>query len=230
MSAPTVATNLSSSTKPELRLDWCSAKASKYAVMNWHYSKKMPRGKLVKIGIWEDGNFIGAVIFARGANHLADKAYGCSATGFCELVRIAMREHKVSVSKCIALALKFLQRQSAGVELVISYADPAQGHHGGVYQASNWIYVGKGDKTREYFKDGKWVHRREASYSPFGSGGAKSVKGLPCRVVDGKHKYLYPLTPEMRAKIEPLRKPYPKRASDKGNHPDQGQGGGAVPT
>ena len=97
MSAPTVATNLSSSTKPELRLDWCSAKASKYAVMNWHYSKKMPLGKLVKIGIWEDGNFIGAVIFARGANHLAGKAYGCSATGFCELVRIAMREHKVWV-------------------------------------------------------------------------------------------------------------------------------------
>lgn len=48
--------------------------------------------------------------------------------------------------------------------------------------------------------------------------------------VPGKHKYLYPLTPEMRVKIEPLAKPYPKRASNKGNHPDQGQGGGAVPT
>ena len=51
-----------------LRLDWCSYKAAKHAVMNWHYSKTMPIGKLVKIGVWEDDKFIGVVIFGLGAS------------------------------------------------------------------------------------------------------------------------------------------------------------------
>jgi len=46
--------------KVELKLDWCSYQAAKYAVENWHYSKCMPVGKLVKIGVWEDKKYIGA--------------------------------------------------------------------------------------------------------------------------------------------------------------------------
>ena len=53
-------------TKPELRLDFCSYQAAQYACRRWHYSKKIPVGKLVKIGVWEDGKFIGAIIFGDG--------------------------------------------------------------------------------------------------------------------------------------------------------------------
>ena len=47
-----------------------------------------------------------------------------------------------------------------------------------------------------------------------------------------KHRYLYPLDAAMRAQIEPLRKPYPKRAASidsdaAGFHPAEG---GANPT
>ena len=47
------------SDKVDLRLDWCSYEAAKYAVEHWHYSKRMPKSKLAKIGVWEDGEFIG---------------------------------------------------------------------------------------------------------------------------------------------------------------------------
>jgi hypothetical protein len=47
-----------------------------------------------------------------------------------------------------------------------------------------------------------------------------------------KHKYLMPLDEDMRRQIEPLRKPYPKRAGSAGSgtSPDQGGRGGATPT
>jgi hypothetical protein len=44
------------------------------------------------------------------------------------------------------------------------------------------------------------------------------------RIVAGfKHRYLMPLDNEMRAKIEPLRKPYPKRVKQAmtGDQPEQ---------
>ena len=65
--APNVAQN-SSPNKPVLRLDWCTYKAAKYAVEHWHYSRRMPDPKCAKIGVWEDGHFIGAVIFSRGVS------------------------------------------------------------------------------------------------------------------------------------------------------------------
>ena len=37
-----------------LRLDFCSHDAAKHAVMRWHYSRQMPKAKLVKVGVWED--------------------------------------------------------------------------------------------------------------------------------------------------------------------------------
>jgi len=45
-----------------LHLDWCSHDAARHAVMRWHYSRQMPSCKLVKVGVWEDGRFVGAII------------------------------------------------------------------------------------------------------------------------------------------------------------------------
>ena len=55
------------SSKSDLRLDWCSHEAAKYAVEHWHYSQRMPAGKNTYIGAWEGGKFIGALVFGLGA-------------------------------------------------------------------------------------------------------------------------------------------------------------------
>ena len=55
------------SSKPELLVDWCSAEAARYAVEHWHYSRRMPRFKLSKLGVWENNAFVGVVIFGQGA-------------------------------------------------------------------------------------------------------------------------------------------------------------------
>ena len=79
--------------KPTLKLDWCSHEAAKYACQNWHYSKCVPVGKLVKIGVWEDSKFIGVIIYSRGANKSLMSQVGLDQTEGCELTRVAMNKH-----------------------------------------------------------------------------------------------------------------------------------------
>jgi hypothetical protein len=226
----------SSNTKPELRLDWCSYQAAKYACEHWHYSGCVPAGKLVKIGVWENKQFIGAVLFSWGANRNIGSPYGLQMNQCCELVRIALANHHTPVTRILKIAISMFKKQSPGIALIVSYADQNQDHHGGIYQGGNWFYVGQtGKDTNNYcpdwsvkFPDGRLMHRKTYA-SKYGTTKPREI-GLEYFIHKPKHKYLYLLTPEMRAKIEPLAKPYPKRAPDKGNHPDQGQGGGAIPT
>ena len=65
--------------------------------------------------------------------------------------------------------------------MVISYADPAQRHAGGIYQATNWIYQGEGlnlmpnysvSLTKEPYK---WIHSRTV-FSKFGSHNIEKLK------------------------------------------------------
>jgi len=196
-------------------VDWCSYKAAKYAVMHWHYSKCMPVGKLVKIGVWEGGQFIGCVLFGRGATQFAGRQYGLGSTEVCELVRIALCKHAAPVSQVAASAVRILRHANPGLRLIISFADPDQGHNGTIYQAMNWLYAGVGQGSREFFHDGRWKHNREVTSGAFGKPRKIADYGsLPSRATTGKHKYLYPLDRAMRRQIEPLRKPYPKRASE----------------
>ncbi len=209
--------------KHDLRVDWATHDAAKYACLNWHYSKCLPVGKLVKVGAWEYGKFIGVVIFGRGANHNMGKSFGLKQDECVELVRIALTNHATPVSKIAALAMRFLKNENKGLRLVVSYADPEQGHHGGVYQAGNWIYKGLSSKAVKVFYKGKWTHKKTVDDA------GVDQSGLKKKVVQGKHTYLMPLDKEMRANILPLSKPYPKRVT-KANSGDQLESGGAIPT
>ena len=223
----------SDGTKPELKLDWCSHAAAKYAVEHWHYSKTMPIGPLVKVGVVEDGGFIGCVIFARGNSPTLGNSYGLQMTEVCELVRVALTVHRSPVSRIVAISLWFLRKSNPGLRLVVSFADPSQGHHGGIYQAGGWIYTGWSEPSWQWFYEGRWKHNREVTSGAFG--GSRKVadyKVLPKRLPLGKHRYLYPLDSAMRAQIAPLAKPYPKRGTGEiDNAPGSNrETGGAGPT
>lgn len=194
--------------KPQLKIDWATHEAAKYACENWHYSKCLPVGKLVKVGAWEDNKFIGVVLFGRGANYNMVKGYGLGQDQGCELVRIALTSHKTPVSKIAAMAMRFLKKQSPNLRLIVSYADPEQGHHGGIYQAGNWLYRGLSSSALKVWYNGKWSHKKTVD-----DAGIDQTNMIKKRV-SGKHTYLMPLDAEMRERILPLSKPYPKRVKE----------------
>ena len=215
--------------RPELRIDWATHEAAKYAVENWHYSKSLPAGKSVKIGVWENDRFTGCVVFSLGANPNLASPYGLQKTEACELTRFALNTHTTPVSRIIRIAIKMLKTTCPKLRLIVSYADDGQGHHGGIYQAGNWVFVGIHSGERNVIlRSGKRVHPRQA-YSLYGT---TRPDGSHTVVASSKHKYLMPLDDEMRNCIEPLRKPYPKRVRsvDSDTSGDQPEMGGATPT
>ncbi len=196
-----------------LKLDWCSHAAAKWAVENWHYSRSMPTGKMVKVGAWEDGSFIGAVIFSHGGSQALGAKWGCTPLETCELTRVALTGHKAPVSRIVAIALRMLRKHCPGTRLVVSFADPTEGHAGGIYQAGGWLYTGRTPDNFEFRLYGKRIQKRAYTGIQFGKPGSKAT--LPPGAVKvptvGKHRYLMPLDDETKARLAPRAMPYPKR-------------------
>lgn len=199
-----------------LRIDWATHEAARFACRRWHYTRKLPAGKLVKFGCWEGERFIGVVIFSRGATPRLGWPYGLEQTECCELTRVALDVHATPVSRIIAVCLRQLRRYMPGMRLVVSFADDQRGHLGGIYQAGNWLYTGC-NMTHEFTVHGRKWHPKSL-HVKYGIGG-QSVPWLRAHVdpkasvyrKNGKHRYLMPLDADVRKRVAHLAKPYPKR-------------------
>lgn len=219
-----------------LRIDWATHASAKYACENWHYSGCLPIGKLVKVGAWENLEFIGVVVFGRGTSPQLGSRYGVGQDKCVELVRVALRQHINPVSKIMSIACKFLQKTNSDLRLIVSFASQDQGHHGGIYQAANWIYAGTTSPKDEFvFKGKRATDRQVSKFVNDTRVGRKEweKRGVLIRLpTTPKHRYLMPLDNEMRNKILPLARPYPKRAgSDTADTAGvQPAKGGSIPT
>lgn len=216
----------------------CDAKAARYAVEHWHYSRSLPAGKLVKYGVWEHDRFIGCVIFSRGASDALGRPLGLDFTTCCELTRIALADHDRPVTAYMAEAVGLLTRSSPGMRAVVSFADPHHGHVGRIYQAANWLYTGTTQPGQEVRFEGKWMHDRNLRQSGFGtvSRGSRLTpeqkRSLPRRITPGKHRYVLPLDKQIRRRVLKLAQPYPSAVEGstviRSSH--QTRGDGATPS
>lgn len=218
-----------------LLVDYCDFKTAKYACVNYHYSKVIPVGKLVKIGAWENQKFIGCVLFGRGANKNMLKPFGLNQDEGCELVRVALKKHNTPVSKILSIAIKLLKKSNPNLKLIVSYADLDQNHHGGIYQATNWVYTGlfNTGSMGAFIINGKKTHPKTV-HSKGVKQNIESVrkhldKNASVFYTKGKHRYLMPLDKETRKVIIKLSKPYPKRTKQ-ATDGVQLSSGGATPT
>lgn len=191
----------------DLVVNWITRKDAEFAVKRWHYSRKMPGAGLVCVGFWEGKNFIGTVIFGMGANFNIALSFGLKQLEACELVRVALRTtKKTTTSHIVMRAIEFLKKQSPNLKLIVSYADIDQNHHGGIYQATNWFYLGVSKKNMcvAYIFNGRKIHRRSAN---------KEITKVAIPVISkGRHKYIFPLDKRVRKKcLKAELPPYPKK-------------------
>jgi len=195
-----------------LRVEWCSTKAARFAVEHWHYSGTLPVVKTVRLGVWWDDRFAGAIVFSRPCRnqHLM---FGLRPEEVSELGRVALDRHEgFHVTEVVARALKLLKQRCPGLRLVVSFADPAEGHLGRIYQAGNWIYTGTSAAARVLVHQGRKLHRRHYTGSTFDHPKAKPPPGSVWVPVPGKHRYVMPLDRRMRKQVLKLAKPYPQPA------------------
>lgn len=216
-----------------MRIEIASTKAIRFACVKYHYSGIAPlSGNHIGYSVFNDASeWCGVILFGSGANNMAGKEFGLVAGQYLELTRVALngRQGEGMTSKAVSLCLKRVKKDCPTLRLIISYADIDQNHYGTIYQATNWIYVGeklKNSKDGAWIVKGKKVHGRAISLKIARMGGSKGLsraqfvrryydKDAVEYVTKGKRKYLYPLDKQMREKIKPMAKPYPKDANRK---------------
>lgn len=229
---------MSSSRKADLRLDWCSYEAAKFAVMHWHYSKAMPRFRLATMGVWECDKFVGSVIFGLGATPMLLRPYGLVQFQGCELLRVALRPHATPTSRIVAIATRVLKRRSPGLRIIVSFADAQQGHVGTIYQAAGWTYTG--ESIHSWLRVAGRVRHPRAIVVTYGTQALpwlrEHVDPVAAAVsMPPKYRYVCVLDKSdnaLVARVAAMRKPYPKRAGSIGADVPAHQAGegGSTPT
>ena len=181
---------------------------------DWHYAGRIPGGSVGRYGIWENGLFQGVIMFGPSANNNAHKPFGVGISELLELQRIALHEHLAPVSRLISMCVSLLRKDAPQTSILVSYADPAVGHVGYVYQASSWVYLGLTRHERAFHLNGRTYHSK-AILNIYGT---KELDWLqsnidPCASktwLPPKHKYAFGLNRKMRKLLATMAQPYPK--------------------
>ena len=134
-------------------------KQAKPWILKKHYAGRMPSVSYA-FGLYDkENNIKGICTFGKTPNYMEDKRwepYECyELNRFITEDDLPYNTASYFISQCI--------KKMPTPLVLLSYADLDKGHHGYIYQASNWIYVGKWAKnsSEKYkLKNGKIVHRR----------------------------------------------------------------------
>lgn len=126
-------------------------------------------------------------------------------------------ELSIPLSSFLSKTLRFLKKEN--VPAVLSWADPSANHHGGIYQATNWVYTEPYSYNwNSHFKrpDGSIIDHR-AAYKMFGTSAREKVLQInPDWVAflpQPKYRYLMPLSlskDECLKILKARERPYPK--------------------
>ena len=157
--------------KPELYFYTGDYDAACSLVSKHHYSHRIP-SNVQMVGTWHEsgglfgnrGPAVAAIFFTIPPTRWTEDVWELN-----RLVRLDSAE--ISLTGFISLACKFI-RQHNSQNLLVSFADPTHGHHGGIYQAASWNYHGKREPTCDgvlingVFKAGRSCNSAYGTRSP----------------------------------------------------------------
>ena len=201
----------------------CNYRTAREAVTRWHYSRRMPRGAKLYYAAFERDRFVGVLIFGVGVGK-GTPISGIDSRHALELQRVALREHDAPVTQFLSAAIKRLKRHHR-VRLLVSYADPYHGHHGGIYQAGGWTYVGSTGPSVAYrAPSGELKHSRVVTPTGYNRQFGAVKRAWRSDVFErvrlpGKHTYLFALDRSTRRAVAAMAKPPPRASSVDGDTP-----------
>jgi len=166
--------------------------AAEKLVRQFHYSHRFPANVQV-CGTWHEpgglfgdyGDVVAACVFSIPPTRWREPVL--------ELSRLVRRDDAtVFLSGLISQTTKFIKSRSL-IDLLISFADNTQGHHGGIYQACSWRFAGTRKRNmdgiiwRGEFVPGRSANKRWGTQSPNRLRGM----GIDCypHYDEGKHLY-----------------------------------------
>lgn len=190
--------------------------AAKELVVRYHYLHSLPGGTRLAFGVFVGPRLLGAVALGVGPTNAHRLVDGAAPDDGLTLTRLWLSDDlpRNSESRVLGVVLRALRRDTL-VKFLVSYADPAQGHLGTIYQATGWLYTGLSEAMPLYdLGDGREQHSRSLSHA-FGTHSLRhfAAHGVAIRLVPqaAKHRYFYFLDPSWRPRLRVPVLPYPKR-------------------
>lgn len=200
-----------------MKLTLANAKAIKYACLNFHYAKSVPSVQYGFNVYNNNDEWCGVICYGGGATPNIGKPFGLMQGEILELVRVALNGKQETTSECVAASLRELHKIDPILKMVVSYADLDQDHAGTIYQATNWIYLGKMNSGSRgaFIINGKKTHPRTIG----SMGGVQSIKWVREHIdpnateffTKGKHRYIFVFDKRLRKQWLKQHQPYPKR-------------------
>jgi hypothetical protein len=196
---------------------------TKRLIIEHHYLHSLSGGTCLAFGVFLGNRLQGALTLGVGPT-LAYSLVADAAPADClTLTRLWLSDQLPanSESRVLGIVLRSL-RQHTTVKFLVTYADPAQGHIGIIYQATAWLYTGLSEAMPLYdLGDGKLRHSRSLSHAY----GTHSVQhfarhGIAVKLTpqSAKHRYVYFLDPTWQQRLMVPGLPYPKKEMPVGNH------------
>jgi hypothetical protein len=184
-------------------------------VRRHHYSRRPPANVQIVGTLHRSGGLFGDFGEAVAACFLSIPPTRW-AENVLELSRLVRCDEAIPLTPLIAGVCKWAKR--CGHDLVVSFADKTQGHHGGIYQAASWNYAGARDLACDgVMIGGQFIPGRSCN-SQWGTRSPGKLSVILRREVlphydEGKHLYWRALGAKGRAKAARLglsALPYPK--------------------
>lgn len=146
-----------------------------------HYAKRLPSISLA-FGLFTDKLLVGVLTIGKPASpYLCDGICGKNYSKFVyELNRLCVNDglDKNALSFFVSRSLRLLNKDL----ILVSYADTGWGHHGYIYQATNWVYTGiTKERTDIGFEDGSHSRHYDKTID----------KTLNRKLRTSKHRYLF---------------------------------------
>ena len=203
----------------DLRLIPISLVVAKRLLVPNHYSHSLPGGTKLSFGVMLDACLLGVLTFGVGPYLGYKLVEGATPDEDITLTRLWLSDQLPpnSESKVLGITLRSLKRDTS-IKFILAYSDPAVGHLGIIYQATNWLYTGLSSATPLYdIGDGTLHHSRSLAHQ-LGSHSIRYLtsKGIMVNTVpqSAKHRYIYFLDQSCRPRLTVPVLPYPKKDRD----------------
>ncbi len=189
--------------------------AAKRLVERHHYLHSLPGGTKLTLGVFTGEELLGTVVLGAGPANAFSLVHGATPDDSLCLTRLWLSDRlpRNSESHVVAIVLRTM-KQHTSIKFMVTYADPAQGHLGTIYQACGWLYIGPSEPMPLYdLGDGKARQSRSLAHG-FGTHSVKHLlaRGVHVKLVEQscKHRYIYFLDFTWRPRLKPRVLPYPK--------------------
>ena len=189
---------------------------AKQMIVRHHYLHSIPGGTCLTFGTFVRGRLLGVITLGVGPFNAHSLVEDAAQNDCLTLTRLWLSDDLPvnTESRVLGITVRALKRHT-GLKFLVTYADPAQGHVGTIYQASGWLYTGLSEPTPLYDLDhGNLRHCRSVA-TFFGTRSVRHLTacGVRIKLVPqvAKHRYVYFLDPTKAQRLKVPVLPHPKK-------------------